>query len=100
MKETDKSLATECKLIKDPTITDQERFMRIYFSHKPNFCGSCHIEQRFDDIKECHNVECRRDPHYNPENLDIGSGYKTYQDYDAFHRAKMGDKVNNNNNFK
>jgi len=66
-------------LIADPTITEAERTQRRFMSHKPDYCGSCFHEQRYDHGKYCHH--CQRDPHYNPDNLPIGSGSKSIQDY-------------------
>jgi hypothetical protein len=64
----------------DDTISLEERRLRKVHSHKPDFCGSCKAEQRFDGNKYCHS--CMKDPHYNPENLDIGSKGKSTRDYD------------------
>jgi len=62
----------------DDTISLEERRLRKIHSHKPDFCGTCKQEQRFDGNKYCHN--CQRDPKYNPDNLLIGNCAK--KEYD------------------
>jgi hypothetical protein len=61
--------------------------MRRFHSHKPDYCGSCKAEQLYDHLKYCHN--CQRDPHYNPDNLPIGSGTKSIQDYNPIKESMM-----------
>jgi len=75
------------KLIPNPDISDHERTMRRFHSHKPDYCGSCFQEQKYDHLKYCHS--CQRDPHYNPDNLAIGSGTKSIQDYNPIKESMM-----------
>ena len=77
--EAEAKIQSETVLVPDPTISEAERTQRRFMSHKPDYCGSCKKEQRYDHLKYCHN--CQKDPHYNPDNLPIGSGTKSIQDY-------------------
>lgn len=75
------------ELIPNPDISEAERTQRRFNSHKPDYCGSCRQEQRYDHQKYCHS--CQRDPHYNPDNLPIGSGTKSIQDYNPIKESMM-----------
>jgi hypothetical protein len=92
--ETRKSLKDKDvpKLVLDPQITDEERRERRLKSHKPDFCGSCGTEQRFDDEKYCH--KCQRDAGYNPHNLAIGGEGKCIQDYNRRKEEEYYDPYN------